>query len=147
MNSTLNNLALLSFKRKARKLGKNIEVVNCTERKDFIDDYFIREGETLIIWGEENGFHSIVSESYIKLLDLVTFPDKYNYDEVYHFGVLNSDKISLYVYRCYEQCPSGSKTVPFGLQFQIDEYKKQEQFDDENSLSYFTALTGGASCG
>lgn len=146
MNSTLNNLALLSFKRKARKLGKNIEVANLTDQ-GFFEEYLVRAGETLIIWSEENGFHSIFTENDKELAYLVNFPDKYGYDEVYHFGILNKDKTKLYVYRCYDQCPSGEKTVPFGLQFQTDEYKKQEEFDEENSLSHLTALTGRASCG
>lgn len=145
--NTLNSLALLSFKRKARKLGKNIEVVNCTERKNFIEDYFVREGETLIIWGEENGFHSILSKSYIKLLNLVAFPDKYNHDEVYHFGVLNSDKTSLYVYRCYDQLTHQNEVLAYGLQFQTEEYLRQEEVDIDNHMSHITSLCGRASCG
>jgi len=128
MNCTLKNLALLSFKRKARRLGKNITVVNCTERRYFIPDYSVREGETLIIWGEENGFHSILSKSFIKLLDLVTFPDKYNYDEIYHFGVLSFDKTSLYVYRCHDQLTHNNEVLVYGLQYQKEEYRKNQDF-------------------
>jgi hypothetical protein len=144
MNSTLNSLALLSFKRKARKFGKNIEVANLTDQ-GFFEEYLVRAGETLIIWSEENGFHSIFTENDKELAYLVEFPDKYGYDEVYHFGILNKDKTKLYVYRCYDQCPSGDKMVPFGLHFQTDEYKKDEEFDD--GLSHLTSLAGTASCG
>lgn len=146
MNSTLNNLALLSFKRKARKLGKNIEVANLTDQ-GFFEEYLVRAGETLIIWSEENGFHSILTENDKELAYLVNFPDKYGYDEVYHFGILNKDKTKLYVYRCYDQLTHQNEVLAYGLQFQIEEYKKQEEFDEENSLSHLTALTGRASCG
>ncbi len=119
MNNTLNNLALLSFKRKARKLGRNIEVANLTDQ-EFFEEYLVRAGETLIIWSEENGFHSIYTESDYELAYLLgDFPDKYGYDEVYHFGILNPDKTKLYVYRCYDQIDN----VTYGLQFQAEEYR------------------------
>jgi len=141
MNITLNNLALLSFKRKARKLGKNIEVANLTDQ-GFFEEYLVRAGETLIIWGEENGFHLIFTENDRKLACLVNFPDKYGYDEVYHFGILNPDKTKLFVYRCYDQY---EKSV-FGLQFRIDEYLESENFQDDQ-MSHVTSLLGRASCG
>ena len=126
MNNTLNNLALLSFKRKARKLGKNIEVANLTDQ-DFFEEHLVRAGETLVLWGEESGFHSIFTENDKELVYLVNFPDKYSYDEVYHFGILNSDKTKLYVYRCYEQISDERrKALAFGLQFKIEEYLKDK---------------------
>lgn len=125
MNSTLNNLALLSFKRKARKLGKNIEVANLTDQ-GFFEEYLVRVGETLIIWSEENGFHSIYTESDYELAYLlVDFPDKYGYDEVYHFGILNPDKTKLYVYRCYDQLTHQNEVLAYGLQYQIEEYRNR----------------------
>lgn len=99
--NTLNSLALISFKRKARKLGKDILVANLTDQ-GFFEDYLVRAGETLIIWSEENGFHSIFTKDDDDLLNLVNFPDKYDDDEIHHYGVLNKDKTKLYVYRCYE---------------------------------------------
>jgi hypothetical protein len=116
MDSTLNNLALLSFKRKARKLGKNIEVANLTDQ-GFFEEYLVRAGETLIIWSEENGFHSILTENDKELEYLVEFPDKYDYDEIYHFGILNKDKTKLYVYRCYDQLTHQNEVLAYGLQF------------------------------
>ena|ERR1035437_2654221 len=145
MNSTLNNLALLSFKRKARKLGKNIEVANLTDQ-GFFEEHLVRAGETLIIWGEENGFHSIFTEKDKELAYLVNFADKYGYDEVYHFGILNPDKTKLYVYRCYDQLTHQNEVLAYGLQFQIEEYLKNEDFQEDN-MSYITSLTGRASCG
>jgi len=129
MNSTLNNLALLSFKRKARKLGKNIEVANLTDQ-GFLEEYLVRAGETLIIWSEENGFHSIFTENDKELAYLVNFPDKYGYDEVYHFGILNSNKTKLYVYRCYEQLTHLNEVLAYGLHFQIEEYLKNIDFQE-----------------
>jgi hypothetical protein len=146
MNSTLNNLALLSFKRKARKLGKNIEVANLTDQ-GFFEEYLVRAGETLIIWSEENGFHSILTENDKELAYLVNFPDKYGYDEVYHFGILNKDKTKLYVYRCYDQLTHQNEVLAYGLQFQIEEYLKQEEVDIDNHMSHITSLCGRASCG
>lgn len=146
MNNTLNNLALLSFKRKARKLGKNIVVANLTDQ-GFFEEYLVRAGETLIIWSEENGFHSIFTENDRELAYLVNFPEKYGYDEVYHYGILNKDKTKLYVYRCYEQLTHQNEVLAYGLQFQIEEHIKQVDFDAEDSISYFTSLTGRASCG
>ncbi|MBP6908670.1 MAG: hypothetical protein KBB75_02510 [Candidatus Pacebacteria bacterium] len=128
MNSTLNNLALLSFKRKARKLGKNIEVANLTDQ-GFFEEYLVRAGETLIIWGEENGFHSIFTENDKELAYLVNFPDKYGYDEVYHFGILNPDKTKLYVYRCYDQLTHQNEVLAYGLQYQTEEYKRNQDFE------------------
>lgn len=120
MNSTLNNLALLSFRRKARKLGKNIEVANLTDQ-GFSEEYLVRAGETLILWSEENGFHSIFTENDKDLVCLAYFPDKYKDDEIYHFGILNPDKTKLYVYRCYDQVPDqDGKLLPFGLKFLIE---------------------------
>jgi hypothetical protein len=126
MNSTLNNLALLSFKRKARKIGKNIEVVNLTDQ-GFFEEYLVRAGETLIIWGEENGFHSVYTKNDVELAYLIDFPIKYNYDEVYHFGILNTKKNKLYVYRCYDQFVSRGKSVVLGLQFQVEMYKQKQR--------------------
>jgi hypothetical protein len=146
MNSTLNNLALLSFKRKARKLGKNIEVANLTDQ-GFFNEHLVRAGETLIIWSEENGFHSIFTENDKELVYLVNFPDKYGCDEVYHFGILNKEKTKLYVYRCYDQYPSGDKMFTFGLQFQTNRYKSWEDELNYDDLSHLTSLTGRASCG
>lgn len=133
MNSTMNSLALLSFKRKARKLGKNIAIANLTDQ-GFFEEYLVRAGETLIIWSEENGFHSIFTENDIELAHLVEFPSKYSYDEVYHFGILNKDKTKLYVYRCYDQPGYKNEVVAYGLQFQTDEYTKNqdESFDSLN---------------
>ncbi len=146
MNSTLNNLALLSFKRKARKLGKNIEVANLTDQ-GFFEEYLVCAGETLIIWSEENGFHSILTENDKELAYLVNFPDKYGYDEVYYFGILNKDKTKLYVYRCYDQLTHQNEVLAYGLQFQIEEYLKQEEVDIDNHMSHITSLCGRASCG
>ncbi len=146
MNNTLNNLALLSFKRKARKLGKKIEVANLTDQ-DFFEDHLVRAGETLIIWSEENGFHSILTENDKELVYLVNFPDKYGYDEVYHFGILNKDKTKLYVYRCYDQLTHQNEVLAYGLQFQIEEYLKQEEVDMDNHMNHITSLYGRASCG
>ncbi len=130
MNSTLNNLALLSFNRKARKLGKNIEVANLTNQ-GFFEEHLVRAGETLFIWSEENGFHSILTENDKELVRLVNFPDKYGKDEVYHFGILNPDKTKLYVYRSYDQVPDEKgKMIAYGLQFQIAEYFKNEDFQE-----------------
>ncbi len=128
MNSTLNNLALLSFKRKARKLGKNIEVANLTDQ-GFFEEYLVRAGETLIIWSEENGFHSISTQNDKELAYLVDFPDKYGYDEVYHFGILNPDKTKLYVYRCYDQLTHQNEVLAYGLQYQTEEYKRNQDFE------------------
>jgi hypothetical protein len=128
MNSTLNNLALLSFKRKARKLGKNIEVANLTDQ-GFFEEYLVRAGETLIIWSEENGFHSIFTKNDKELAYLVDFPDKYGYDEVYHFGILNPDKTKLYVYRCYDQLTHQNEVLAYGLQYQTEEYKRNQDFE------------------
>lgn len=127
MNSTLNNLALLSFKRKARKLGKNIEVANLTDQ-GFFEEYLVRAGETLIIWSEENGFHSIFTEKDYELSYLVDFPNKYGYDEVYHFGILNPDKTKLYVYRCYDQLAHQNEVLAYGLQYQTEEYRKNQDY-------------------
>jgi len=130
MNSTLNNLALLSFNRKARKLGKNIEVANLTNQ-GFFEEHLVRAGETLFIWSEENGFHSILTENDKELVRLVNFPDKYGKGEVYHFGILNPDKTKLYVYRSYDQVPDEKgKMIAYGLQFQIAEYFKNEDFQE-----------------
>ena len=128
MNNTLNNLALLSFKRKARKLGKNIEVANLTDQ-GFFEEYLVRAGETLIIWGEENGFHSIFTENDKELVHLVNFPDKYSYDEVYHFGILNPDKTKLYVYRCYDHLTHQNEVLAYGLQYRTEEYKRNQDFE------------------
>jgi len=128
MNSTLNNLALLSFKRKARKLGKNIVVANLTDQ-GFFEEYLVHAGETLIIWSEENGFHSILTENDKELAYLVNFPDKYGYDEVYHFGILNKDKTKLYVYRCYDQLTHQNEVWLYGLQYHTEEYKKQRDLE------------------
>lgn len=146
MNSTLNNLALLSFKRKARKFGKNIEVANLTDQ-GFFEEHLVRAGETLIIWSEENGFHSIPTENDKELVYLVKFPDKYGHDEVYHFGILNKDKTKLYVYRCYDQLSHQNEVLVYGLQFQIEEYLKQEETNIDNHISHITALMGRGSCG
>lgn len=144
MNSTLNNLALLSFRRKARKLGKHIEVANLMDQ-GFFEDHLIRAGETLIIWSEENGFHSIFTENDKELAYLVDFPKKYSYDEVYHFGILNIDRTKLYVHRCYGQLNYQNEMLTYGLQHQTDEYKEEGLFDDH--LSHVTSLMGRASCG
>jgi len=128
VNNTLNNLALLSFRRKARKLGKNIEVANLTNQI-FFEEYMVCAGETLIIWSEENGFHSIFTENNEGLAYLVNFPDKYSYDEVYHFGVLNPDKTKLYVYRCYDQLNHQDEMLVYGLQYQVEEYKKNQELE------------------
>jgi hypothetical protein len=134
MNSTLNKLALLSFKRKARKLGKNIEVANLTDQ-GFFEEHLVRAGETLIIWSEENGFHSILTENDKELAYLVNFPDKYGYDEVYHFGILNKDKTKLYVYRCYDQLTHQNKVLAYGLQYQTERYKEKEELDIQNDAA------------
>jgi hypothetical protein len=143
MNNTLNNLALLSFKRKARKLGKNIEVANLTDQ-GFFEEYLVRAGETLIIWSEENGFHSILTENDTELAYLVNFPDKYGYDEVYHFGILNKDKTKLYVYRCYDQFTNQDKVLAYGLQFQIEDYINTQEFyrQQESELPFLQTGNG-----
>ena len=94
MNNTLNNLALHSFNRKARKIGSNIEVINCMDIF-FIPYCTVHAGETLFIWSEENGFHSIFTENDKELAYLVDFPEKYGYDSVYHFAILNLQAIRL----------------------------------------------------
>lgn len=137
MNNTLNNLALLSFKRKARKLGKNIEVRNLMDQ-GFNAEHLVRTGETLILWGEDNGFHSIFAEKDTEVLYLAIFPDKYNFDEVYHVGILNFEKNRLYLYRCYLQIHSNGKKFAYGLQFEISEYFKDEEFHRQDEVD--TAL-------
>lgn len=141
MNSTLNNLALLSFKRKARKLGKNIEVANLTDQ-GFFEEYLVRAGETLIIWSEENGFHSILTENDKELAYLVNFPDKYGYDEVYHFGILNKDKTKLYVYRCYDQLTYKNEVLAYGLQFQTERYREGKDLDIQNDAASSYCIRG-----
>ena len=145
MNSTLNNLALLSFKRKARKLGKNIQVANLTDQ-EFLEEHLIREGETLIIWSEENGFHTIFTKNDKELEYLAEFPDKYSYDEVYHFGILNSAKTKLYVYRCYDQLSFQNKLLAYGLQSHIASYLRDDDIQEED-MSHITSFYGIASCG
>jgi hypothetical protein len=137
MNSTLNSLALLSFKRKARKLGKNIVVANLTDQ-GFLEEYLVRAGETLIIWSEENGFHSIFTKNDKELAYLVEFPDKYGHDEVYHFGILNKDKTKLYVYRCYDQLNYQDEMLVYGLQYQAEEYRKNQDYHlyEESTLPF-----------
>ncbi|MCX6755260.1 MAG: hypothetical protein NT068_01815 [Candidatus Nomurabacteria bacterium] len=128
MNSTLNNLALLSFNRKARKISKDIGVINCMD-VFFIPYCVIRAGETLFIWSEENGFHSVLTENDKELAYLVDFPEKYGYDEVYHFGILNADKTTLSIFRCYDQLTHKKEVLPYGLQFHTDEYRKERDFE------------------
>ena len=81
MNSTLNNLALISFKRKARKLGKNIEVANLTDQ-GFFEEYLARAGETLIIWSEENGFE--VSDENCEMYDVTHYILTKDLDKMIH---------------------------------------------------------------
>ena len=146
MNSTLNNLALLSFKRKARKAKKEIEVINFMNETSSFDPYFmVREGETLILWSEENGFHSIVSKGNMGLVCLAQFPDKYNYDEIYHFGILNKDKTKLYVYRCYDQLTHQNEVLAYGLQFQIGEFFENEARKFQQEMEHAFLETGNMS--
>ncbi len=105
MNDTLNNLALFSFRRKARKLNKNIAIIDFTHH-GYLEHSLVVKGETLILWGEENGFHTI-------------FANKDT--ELYYFGILNLEQTKLCVYRCYEQAPYRKDKVAFGLQFNIEE--------------------------
>jgi hypothetical protein len=144
MNSTLNNLALLSFKRKARKLGKNIEVANLTNQ-GFFEEYLVRAGEILIIWSEDNGFHLIFTENDKELAYLVDFPDKYGYDEVYHFGILNKDKTKLYVYRCYDQLTYQNEVLAYGLQYQTEEYRNNQNFELQQESELPFLQTGNMS--
>lgn len=107
----------------------------------FIAHCPIHAGETLIIWSEENGFHSILTENDKELAYLVNFPDKYSYDEVYHFGILNPDKTIVSVYRCYDQLAHQNKALAYGLQYQTEEYRKNRDFElqQESEFPYVQA--------
>ena len=129
MKATLNKLALLAFTRKARKLSKNISVVNSTSQQ-FITDFLVRAGETLIVWSEENGFHSISTSNDCMYKDLVHFPAKYDNDEVHYYGVLNKGKTTLNVYRCYAELVFRKKVYALGLKFFSDEESHEESLDD-----------------
>ncbi|NTW30792.1 MAG: hypothetical protein HGA33_05920 [Candidatus Moranbacteria bacterium] len=144
MNRTLNNLALLSFERKARKLGKNIHVANLMDQ-GFSEEHLIRKGETLIIWSVENGFHSIPTENDCELVSLVSFPEKYNDDEIHHFGILNEQKTRLYIYRCYDRIHSQGTAYIYGLRYFAEAYKEESL--DNNEMSYITSLNGRSCCG
>jgi len=137
MKSTLNNLALFSFRRKAKKLGKRIEVANLMDQ-GFFEEYLVRAGETLIIWSEENAFHTIFTEIDCELAYLVDFPDKYGHDEVYHFGILNKDKTKLYLYRCYDQLNYLDGILVYGLQYQTEQYRKNQDYRlyEESTLPF-----------
>jgi hypothetical protein len=133
MKYTLNKLAKIAFSRKARKLGKDVQVIDFT-KEGFDTDHFIQKNETLIIWNEEAGFHSVVADKDRKLLWLINFPEKYEGEEVYHFGILNKEKSKLFLYRHHHSY--------YGLRFEYEEslmedlLRQEEEFQIASSRLY-----------
>jgi hypothetical protein len=127
MKRTLNQLALASFYRKARKINKNINVLNLTSH-DVDVERILFKGESLILWNEEHGFSLIDVKENQKLAYVVSFPDKYADEEVFYYGILNSEGAELAIYRCYEQLTFRDGPHVFGLKFLIGEFKVEQEF-------------------
>lgn len=152
MNRTLNNLALLSFERRAKKEKKVL--VDCT--KEIVDpEMFIKQGEYLILWSYENGFqeiHNFNGESICekRLIDALVFGEKYDNDYVFHFGIGNTfpqNNAKIRVFRFYDQISYGNNDiVKYDLKFLVESNKHELPYFDDY-MSHITSLMGRASCG
>lgn len=130
MNTTLNQLALLSFTRKAKKLKTVIfkQVMN-----EFDLDEQIQDGSIIFLWSEENGF-SQAQASALRYVSLEMF-DKYKNDIVTHFGVYHPLKPFITVQRCCDD------SLSLGLKEFIINDLYTEAMQKESAKAFYLTST------
>jgi hypothetical protein len=134
MNTTLNQLALLSFTRKAKKLKTVIfkQVINEFDLYEQIQD-----GSIILLWSEENGF-SQTQASALRYVSLEMF-DKYKNDIVTHFGIYHPSKPFITVRRCCDD------NLLLGLKEFINDLSYTETMQEESDRVSSMTATGNGS--
>lgn len=145
MNNTLNNLALLSFERKAKKLGAN--VIDATKDSTaFSLEYTILKDEVVILWSFENAFQEICNQGEQSLCyALIDFADKYKEDKIFHFGVYNPEKKTVVVFRQYDQLHFNGKVEQYDLKFAVESYLQDQSFYEQQESELPFLQTGRGS--
>lgn len=140
MNNTLNNLAILSFERKAKQM--EAVVINKTKESCFNGSLnlgtVIKKGESIILWSQENGFQEINCSADEALVYAITFADKYKGDFIFHLGIYNSEEKTINVFRIYDQIQNGNDLHKYDLKFFVDDYLQTENFNiiEESELVF-----------
>lgn len=107
MNNTLNNLALLSFTRKANKLNGTKIINNMNGFKmpsvyDLALDWVVEQGNSIYLWSLDNGFYIIDCKETGALgecLDGILSIEKYKDDLISHYGIYNPNEKSMTIFR------------------------------------------------
>lgn len=132
MKKTLNQLALASFARKARKFKTTIF-------KQVIDEFDLEEiiqvGSTVILWSEQNGFQEIEISTETSLLYL-EISEKYNDDDVTHFSIYHPSRPFMTIQRCSDD------SANLGLKWMTADFWKNEESIRESDMRTEAAKQG-----